>query len=229
MNRLEFLFGKTHLAGQSVRLHRHRCHELVYYYDGNGRTVIGGTAYTFGPHTFALLAPDVPHDERHGADSELVAVGFRCELPLYAAHSAVYADDGVQTVGRLTQRMQEEFREKRDGYAELLDLLVGELTIELRRKLALTAGGTPADRRLQYVLRYMDEHFLQKMSVESLAAMSGYSYDRFRHLFKEQYGVAPLQYLFRKRLAHAQRLLTQTELPVAEVAELSGFAGDVQF
>ncbi|WP_438494850.1 helix-turn-helix domain-containing protein [Paenibacillus sp. IHBB 3054] len=82
---------------------------------------------------------------------------------------------------------------------------------------------------MQYVLNYMDEHYRHKLSVQSLAEMSGYSYDRFRHLFKERFGHSPLRYLLLKRINYAKSLLLHTQMQIAEVSAAAGFVNDAQF
>ena len=47
--------------------------------------------------------------------------------------------------------------------------------------------------------------------------------------FEAHWGVSPLQYLQTRRLLMAKRLLTDTALPVAQVAHLSGFASVRRF
>ena len=75
----------------------------------------------------------------------------------------------------------------------------------------------------------MDEHYLQRLTIASLAELSGYSYDRFRHVFKERYALSPLRYLLLKRLDYAKSLLRHTQLPISEIASVSGFVNDAQF
>ena len=50
-----------------------------------------------------------------------------------------------------------------------------------------------------------------------------------RRIFETHWGVSPLQYLQTRRLLMAKRLLTDTALPVAQVAALSGFASVRRF
>lgn len=216
--------------GTYVPPHRHECFEVVYYASGNGRTAIGSTSYAFRPGTFALLAPNIVHDEQHFAVGELVFIGFHCDAAGLEERSAVYEDDAAGNVQQLLQRIKDEFMHQREGFADMLNLLVGQLAIHLRR----IAGGQgpkhdPAANRLLYVRNYMDEHFRQKIAIESLAELSGYSYDRFRHLFKEAAGLAPLQYLFRKRLEYAKKLLLHTDASISEVASEAGYVNDAQF
>ncbi|WP_295856574.1 AlkA N-terminal domain-containing protein [uncultured Xylophilus sp.] len=56
-----------------------------------------------------------------------------------------------------------------------------------------------------------------------LAERLGVSDRHLRRIFEAQFGVSPLQYLQTRRLLAAKQLLTDTTLPVAEVATASGF------
>jgi AraC family transcriptional activator of pobA len=75
----------------------------------------------------------------------------------------------------------------------------------------------------------MNEHYRHKLSVATLSEMSGYSYDRFRHLFKERFGSSPLRYLLLKRLDYAKSLLQHTQMHISEVSAAAGFVNDAQF
>jgi AraC family transcriptional regulator of adaptative response / DNA-3-methyladenine glycosylase II len=57
-----------------------------------------------------------------------------------------------------------------------------------------------------------------------VAARLGVSERHLRRIFEAQWGISPLQYLQTRRLLCAKQLLTDTRLPVAMVATLSGFA-----
>jgi AraC family transcriptional regulator of adaptative response / DNA-3-methyladenine glycosylase II len=60
-------------------------------------------------------------------------------------------------------------------------------------------------------------------SVAALAERLGVSERHLRRIFLTEHGVTPLQYLQTRRLHLAKQLLTDTRLPVAQVALTSGF------
>jgi AraC family transcriptional regulator of adaptative response / DNA-3-methyladenine glycosylase II len=62
-----------------------------------------------------------------------------------------------------------------------------------------------------------------------LAEKVGVSERHIRRIFETHWGVSPLQYLQTRRLLMAKRLLTDTQLPVAQVAALSGFSSVRRF
>src|SRR5262249_49877789 len=61
-------------------------------------------------------------------------------------------------------------------------------------------------------------------SVEQLAAAIGISSRHLRRIFVAEHGVTPLQYLQTRRLLLAKQLLTDSTMPVSEVAHAAGFA-----
>ena len=66
-------------------------------------------------------------------------------------------------------------------------------------------------------------------SVEKLAARLGVSSRHVRRIFEAQFGVTPLQYLQTRRLLSAKQLLADTNLPITQVALVSGFASVRRF
>ena len=61
-------------------------------------------------------------------------------------------------------------------------------------------------------------------SLEQLAAHLGITSRHLRRIFQAEHGVSPLQYLQTRRLLLAKALLTDSNLPVQEVAFAAGFA-----
>jgi len=60
-------------------------------------------------------------------------------------------------------------------------------------------------------------------SLVDVAARLGVSDRHLRRIFQAEHGVTPLQYLQTRRLLLAKQLLTDTRLPVAQIALASGF------
>jgi AraC family transcriptional regulator of adaptative response / DNA-3-methyladenine glycosylase II len=65
--------------------------------------------------------------------------------------------------------------------------------------------------------------------VARLAARLGVSDRHVRRIFEAQFGVSPLQYLQTRRLLNAKQLLTDTSLPVTQIALMSGYASVRRF
>lgn len=80
-----------------------------------------------------------------------------------------------------------------------------------------------------HVCSYMTEHCTREVKVEELAGLAGYSKFHFTRLFKQCIGLSYGEYLNRQRILVAEKLLTDPELSVTEVAMRSGFGSLATF
>jgi AraC family transcriptional regulator len=74
------------------------------------------------------------------------------------------------------------------------------------------------------VREYLHEHFRRKLTISELAAICGLSPGYFTQAFVKTFGSPPHRYVLELRLDFAERLLAGTDMPVAEIAFLSGFS-----
>ena len=70
---------------------------------------------------------------------------------------------------------------------------------------------------------YMEQHFNENLSVESLAASAGYSARHFTRIFKETYHDTPSDYMMTLRIEKACYLLKKSKYQISEVARLCGY------
>lgn len=78
-------------------------------------------------------------------------------------------------------------------------------------------------RRLCRAKDFIDASLPQALDLEQMASVACLSPHHFLRLFKQAFGETPHQYLTRKRLAMAKRLLLQTESPVTDICMDVGF------
>ncbi|MUZ75845.1 helix-turn-helix domain-containing protein [Agrobacterium vitis] len=67
------------------------------------------------------------------------------------------------------------------------------------------------------------------LSVASLAARTGMSIRNFCRRFKDEVGQSPTNFITSRRLARAQTLLENSDLPLKSIAREIGFASDIAF
>lgn len=225
---LKFFHHTTRRHGEPISLHSHHCYELVYYLRGKGRTCVGESEYHFQPNEFAVIRPFTLHDERHHEETEVLFTGFSCTGPVPNLSEGIFTDIPGQPIKALLQRMAAEMRQQQTYYTDMLNALLSELLILLARGAILAA---PAEQtcKIQYAQSFIDENFTQKIDFPALSRQSGYSYDRFRHLFTNIAGCPPTSYILRKRIEHARILLAQSTQKIAVIALECGFSNDAQF
>lgn len=78
-------------------------------------------------------------------------------------------------------------------------------------------------RRVSIARNYIDENFLEDISLDLLADMSFLSKYHFLRCFKQVYGSSPYQYLLIRRLERGKELLQCPRHSLTEIAYLTGF------
>ena len=86
-----------------------------------------------------------------------------------------------------------------------------------------------APRKVQRALALIDRRLDERISLQQMAHVAGTSPHCFARLFKRSIGVAPHQYVIRRRLERAKELLEETPLSIAEVALAVGCANQSHF
>jgi AraC family transcriptional regulator len=83
--------------------------------------------------------------------------------------------------------------------------------------------------RIRPAIDHMDAHFTDNPPLEELAAIANLTANYFHRAFKKILGVTPYEYMLKKRLNTAKHLLTTTDKPVAEIAEITGYENSYYF
>lgn len=84
-------------------------------------------------------------------------------------------------------------------------------------------------RQVLVAREFLDTCDLGQVTVKQVAREAGISLHHFLRLFHEVQGVTPYQYLSKRRIKEAQRLLMETDLPVAHIAAEVGFENHSAF
>jgi AraC family transcriptional regulator len=116
------------------------------------------------------------------------------------------------------------------------DSLAKVLALQLVRRYSYlknlqTNSGGMAPRKLRKAIEFINEN-LDKEETVALAAVAdevGMSYFHFSRAFKQSMGVSPNVYTTEQRIERAKKLLSGTELPLAEIALRTGFASQSHF
>lgn len=85
------------------------------------------------------------------------------------------------------------------------------------------------DERIRHALELMADRLNEPFSLPALAKGCGLSVSRLAHLFSQQIGVPPQQYLEELRLQRAAQLLRSTGLRISEIATETGYSGAFYF
>ena len=102
-------------------------------------------------------------------------------------------------------------------------MLLHEL-LESGRLSAPRAHGGLAYSQRRAVLQYIEEHFVDEISLSTLASLAQLSPYHFLRAFKESFGVTPHRYHVQKRIERAKELIADHNLSLLQIAIELGFA-----
>jgi AraC family L-rhamnose operon transcriptional activator RhaR len=129
--------------------------------------------------------------------------------------------------------LERELLKRKPGYRTVFEgkfrSLAGELCRYYEDNNRLRADRPEQDDRedllkLGQALAVLEQRYTEDLSVEELAALSGYSVNHFSRLCNRVYGLPPRQYIVQQRLSLAARLLGETDLSITETADSCGYA-----
>lgn len=145
--------------------------------------------------------------------------GLVDQLGFSPDHPAISLGTTMQTIVPLVSEMRHELLAHKVGYSWRAAGLLWQTFGELQRILQRPAEDNPPSAELiRQAARYIDLHFADINKVSDIATYAGLSRSHFSTLFGQAMGLSPLDYLTEVRLAHAERLLTQTTLSVQIIA-----------
>lgn len=129
----------------------------------------------------------------------------------------------------LLQKITSTFFQDKDDLTrmELNNLLVSFLLHVLR------SGEKKQSRiysdRITEIIQYIDNNLFNALDLEELAGKCHLSVSRFKHLFKKETGIPPIEYINRKKVKKAQELIGKDELSIKDIAYDLGFSSPAYF
>lgn len=121
-------------------------------------------------------------------------------------------------------REQDEIDSYLHASTKIYNILTYIATITRRDKpIQHYRSHTGTKELLRTSVQYMEQHYMEDLSLANIAYTVGYSKQHFQRKFKEIYGINPNQYLQRLRLLKGVELLEgESELAVGEIAAMIG-------
>ena len=88
---------------------------------------------------------------------------------------------------------------------------------------------TESDTAFLAITRYLEEHFSDSVSLDTICVEFNYSRSYISHLFKKKSGQGIKGYLNALRIERAKELLVSTELPIGDIASIVGYSDSNYF
>ena len=119
---------------------------------------------------------------------------------------------------------QRQTRDEENKFEPLARLIVAEIIDIAQEKMRKkTRNNTTYQQGIRSVADYINDHYAEELSLETLSAICGLSPSYFTRAFKKMYDCSPSVYISMVRISNAKVLLETTLHSVKEIARKVGY------
>ncbi|MBQ9760419.1 MAG: helix-turn-helix domain-containing protein [Clostridia bacterium] len=233
--------------------HQHDFIELVYVVAGSALQVVNeeryevqrgdlifinyGSTHAFMPHepfTYVnicfkpeTLAKSVITPENAFAVLQLTAFD---EIRRESDESMIsFTGDERDEIERTVLAMEREYTERGASWRTMLESYMNILIVRLLRRVRLEVSDKAAPDIWTELSTYIDDNLGSDLTLPTLAGKCFYNPSYFSRVFKDRFEMSLTEYINRRRIEHALRLLEETTLSGEEIAARAGFSSKSSF
>ena len=230
-----------------IPVHWHDELELIYIKKGMGRITVDFREYKVKGPTLVLILPGQLHsiDQLEDAFMEYENIIFNPSM-LIPRQNDVTATDFLLPLmsGKVTvptiftpvypyytdvimpiDACDEISKTKPQGYELYIKSQLYQFffILDNRCRNLTTGSNRKTLDKMKIVLKYIENNYMQKITIADIAATVDFSESHFMRYFKETMGTSFVDYLRDYRLTIASRLLTTSDSSILDIAAESGF------
>lgn len=247
-NAMPFICEADYSISLGTMIHEDRIvpfHVAIYLLQGSMEIIEDGIAYQILPHQLFFLKSNVRHwgEKSFEPGSAWYYAHFYCEDPasqMEELPKGVYYDTKVCldrkanekyiVLPKLTdcsghKHIKKDFEKMIDAHVHgnipQASVRLWQIFLECARSAQDDSVGSGYVQQIQ---EYIRTHYIEGFSSQEIEDVSGLSYKYAGTLFKEATGQTIKEYQCTLRLRKAEQLLKETNQPIAEIAQLTGFS-----
>jgi len=222
--------------------HRHPSYMFVLSYDNETAVFIGKKKLEPYPNSIFCLSPEIEHHEvQNYLPPKYCAIFIAKDM--FEEILNVYTQEEIYLEGvivdmkstKLNMLVKEFMYESQNRHASrevVLENLASLVTHEIVRTVLAYDAPPPYvsdNQAINEVIRHINTHYEQPITLEELAAVSNLSKSHFTKVFSESMKLTPMEYLKTIRLQNAKKMLLSNRLSVTQVTQQCGFNSSSYF
>lgn len=247
-NAMPFICEADYSISLGTMIHADRIvpfHVAIYLLQGSMEIIEDGIAYQILPHQLFFLKSNVRHWGKKSFEpgSAWYYAHFYCEDPasqMEELPKGVYYDTKVCLDRKANEKyillpkltdcsgykhIKKDFEKMIDAHVHgnipQASVRLWQIFLECARSAQDDSVGSGYVQQIQ---EYIRTHYIEGFSSQEIEDVSGLSYKYAGTLFKEATGQTIKEYQCTLRLRKAEQLLKETNHPIAEIAQLTGFS-----
>ncbi|MBV7508427.1 AraC family transcriptional regulator [Bacillus sp. sid0103] len=207
--------------------------EIIYIHQGSGEFIFEQKPYIGQDGDLIIFNPFSPIEGKSCIADPLKAISIcfsnlhingkdkgwltnSTELPI------IHLLEEKNEIHNYFHALLREYDLKHSGYQDVITSILQTIIIKITRLLKNTNHHSVSPVCLE-VKKYIEENFRRELTLNDLANIVYVSPYHLAHLFKEEVGLPPIQYLIYCRIEEAKRLLKHSNLSVREIAAIIGY------
>ncbi len=234
---------KTSYPVKPVRdLQEHTYTELYFITRGSGEFYIDNTLCPVQTNDLVIVNPNVLHQLLSYSEYQIEAIVIGMDGIFFTPNeftdmsSSLYLKkslkDNYKNISFYFKSILHEIKKMEFNYEEVCQNLLEILVTNVVRQTKCTITSTSSARtnkECAFIKRYIDHHFAENISLDSLATMTHMNKYYMVHAFNKYIGYSPINYLIEKRISESKRLLETTSQSIAQIASTVGFSSQSYF
>ncbi|MBB3111489.1 AraC-like DNA-binding protein [Paenibacillus phyllosphaerae] len=244
----------SHRKAQSHHMpvsHFHSTYEIFYLMSGQREFFIQDRTIVVNEGDMVIVSPNILHRTTDAARTEherfIVNIhpssmamapgnGQDVLLPLLSEAYVIVRSTlhERQIIDELVRTIQQEIREQKQGFEFYALTLAQQLLIRCCRHAGQGSAEplvapSPMHERISEIVRYINNHYMEELSLQRIADHFFVSPYYLSRTFKEATGFTFVEYLNSVRIKEAKQLLEHSSMKVGSIARKVGFGSVTHF
>lgn len=229
-----YITQSSYDAEWNSTLHTHQCTELFYITKGKGIFRFEKEMVPVKADDMIIVNPMIMHTEQGQKQDafEYIAMGISGILfQEESEHDKGYFISNYfeykHEVLFYLKTLLVEAKQKEQNWQAMCQCLLEALIINIIRRShiqMMVKAGISTNQSCALIESYIDKHFKEEITLETLSQISYLNKFHIAHAFKEYKGMPPISYVRLKRIEESQFLLTNTNISISEIASIVGFS-----
>jgi AraC-like DNA-binding protein len=224
--------GKTSHQPKVVREDGYCIHQLLYTKSGIGMLIYGGKKYDMTPGNIVCLSTDIPYEYYPISDQWAINwitytgdnLAFNL-TKLGLEKLQVVHFDKLEPIDNLFNKILVLLKSKHKHCVYTSASLLYGLLIEIfkQKKQLREKSGVAEDKYINAVTNYIDNNYRKNITLRDMSEQAEITPEHLCKVFKKYMNLRPFEYLTKKRIQEAKRLLVQTSTPIAKIGKMVGY------
>ncbi len=207
---------------------------LLFTYEGNGILEYEGNTYELGNNDIAIIDCCLSHTYktrgnkwRHG---DLHFFGGNSNYFFNSLFNNQRVVIHPANFEMIQSQLEKILRILEQNNPFSLSVEIQQLLLQLHTsQTANSIDSSTVPENLKYLRLYIEKHFMEDLSLETMASLAGITKYHLCREYKRHFGFSPKAYMLHLRMLNAEMLLQTTTIPAYRIAQISGFSNEANF